>query len=54
MPQNSRQEKASLNTEQEELLAQAREILRTSHKLIEELRENMRKFEKLLKRKNKN
>ena len=54
MPRNSNQEKAPRKTEQEELLAQAREILRTSHELIEELRKDMHKFEKLLKRKNKN
>jgi len=52
-PQNSSQEKKPLLSESEELRAQARELLRTSNKLIEQLKANMRKFEELLKQKDK-
>ena len=51
--QNSSQEKKTLITERDELMATVKEILRTSNALMEKLKDNMRKFEELLKQKDK-
>jgi hypothetical protein len=48
---SSKKKKTTLIIESDELQAQARELLRTSHELIEQLKANMRKFEELLKHK---
>ena len=53
LTRDSSQEKKTLITERDELMATAREILRTSNALMEKLKDNMRKFEELLKQKDK-
>jgi hypothetical protein len=50
-PKNSSREKTTLPEDNEELIAQARDILRTSSELLEKLKTHMGKIEEVLKRK---
>jgi len=53
LTRDASQEKKLLLSESEELRATARELIRTSNALMEQLKANMRKLEEFLKQKDK-